>query len=58
MARFDAADDVQRRKPFLRSRSRSSRSSVRIGPVARRLIAYYVVFSLFPLLLAFVTLSG
>jgi membrane protein len=53
------ADDVQRRKPFLSFPLAVVKKfgEDRAGQLAA-LIAYYGFFSLFPLLLAFVTLSG
>ena len=53
------ADDVQRRKPFLAFPLAVLKKfgEDRAGQLAA-LIAYYGFFSLFPLLLAFVTLSG
>jgi membrane protein len=53
------ADDVQRRKPFLALPLAVLKKfgEDRAGQLAA-LIAYYGFFSLFPLLLAFVTLSG
>ena len=53
------ADDVQRRKPFLAFPLAVVKKfgEDRAGQLAA-LIAYYGFFSLFPLLLAFVTLSG
>ena len=53
------ADDVQRRKPFLAYPLAVLKKfgEDRAGQLAA-LIAYYGFFSLFPLLLAFVTLSG
>ena len=53
------ADDVQRRKPFLAFPLAVIKrfGEDRAGQLAA-LIAYYGFFSLFPLLLAFVTLSG
>ncbi len=53
------ADDVQRRKPFLAFPLAVFKKfgEDRAGQLAA-LIAYYGFFSLFPLLLAFVTLSG
>jgi len=53
------ADDVQRRKPFLAFPLAGVKKfgEDRAGQLAA-LIAYYGFFSLFPLLLAFVTLSG